>query len=164
MPAYTYFWALMIFSLLTPAWAAEPVVDLVRVSKTDKTLVLFSGKKERASFPVVFGANPQGHKQEEGDSRTPEGRYTLDYRNPNSAYFRSLHVSYPNAEDIRSAKRRGVKPGSLIMIHGQKNGFGHLSAQTQKQNWTDGCIALSDEDMQRVWDLVPIPTRIEISP
>src|SRR5690606_20762564 len=96
---------------------------------------------------IALGGNPVGHKQQEGDQRTPEGRYVLDYRKPDSAYFRALHVSYPNAADAAAAKARGVSPGGLIMIHGQRNGFGWAAAATQRVDWTDGCIALSNEDM-----------------
>lgn len=144
--------------------AAAPRVDLVRVDKSERRLWLMHGDAVVASFPVALGGNPVGHKQREGDRRTPEGRYVLDFRKRDSAYFRALHVSYPNADDIARAKRAGVPPGGAIMIHGQPNGMGALAAVTQARDWTDGCIALSNADMQRVWDLVPVPMPIEILP
>ncbi len=146
------------------AIARPPQVDLVRVDKSDRRLWLMRGDTIVASFPIALGGNPIGHKQREGDRRTPEGRYVLDFRKRDSAFFRALHVSYPNAADIARAKRAGVPPGSAIMIHGQPNGMGALAVVTQRRDWTDGCIALSNEDMQRVWDLVRVPTPIEIVP
>jgi murein L,D-transpeptidase YafK len=149
---------------MASADAGIPTVDLVKVDKSERTLSLMSGTTQLAQFPIVLGGNPIGHKQQEGDERTPEGRYILDFRKTDSAFFKAIHISYPNTTDKLNAKRRGVSPGGAIMIHGQKNGFGWLASVTQKFDWTDGCIALSDEDMQRVWDLVPVHTPIEIAP
>jgi murein L,D-transpeptidase YafK len=153
---------LLIFSTL-PALAAE-TADLVVVDKSDKRLYLYKNQKLLASFLVAFGANPQGHKQQEGDERTPEGRYVLDFKKSASGYYRSIHISYPNALDIANAKRRGVAPGGFVMIHGQRNGFGWASFLTQRFNWTNGCVALSNEDMEAVWQLAGVGTPIEIRP
>lgn len=143
---------------------AEQSVTLVRVLKSDHKLQLLSGEKLVHEFHVVFGANPKGHKIQEGDERTPEGSYTLDYKKPNSAFYRAIHISYPNTKDIASAKSRGVKPGGDIMIHGQKNGLGWLSFISQRFNWTNGCVALPNKDMDIVWALVKEGTPIEILP
>lgn len=143
---------------------AEPAVTLVRVVKSDHKLQLFAADKLLHEFSVVFGANPKGHKMQEGDERTPEGSYTLDYKKPDSAFYKAIHISYPNAKDIASAKARGVKPGGQIMIHGQKNGLGWLSFISQHFNWTNGCVALSNSDMDIVWSLVRPGTPIEILP
>ena len=145
--------------------AAEPTtIDLVRVDKSDRVLSLMSQGSVVARFPIVLGGNPVGHKQQEGDQRTPEGRYILDFKKKYSAFFRAIQISYPNQADIRRAQKAGVSPGGAIMIHGQKNGLGWLSALSQRYDWTDGCIALSNEHMQRVWSLVQVPTAIEIAP
>lgn len=144
--------------------ATPPAVDLVKVDKSAHTLYLMRQGKVVEKFHIALGGNPVGHKQREGDQRTPEGRYILDFKNANSAFFRSIHVSYPDHADTARARRMGVSPGGAIMIHGQKNGFGKFSAATQRFDWTDGCIALSNADMQKVWDLVQVPTPIEISP
>lgn len=88
----------------------------------------------------------------------------LDFKKQDSAFFRAIHISYPNQADIQRAQVAGVNPGGAIMIHGQKNGFGWLSAVSQRFDWTDGCIALSNKDMQKVWNLVQVPTVIEIAP
>lgn len=143
---------------------AEPAVTLVRIMKSDNKLQLLAGETLVREFHVVFGANPKGHKMQEGDERTPEGSYTLDYKKPDSAFYRAIHISYPNAKDIALAKSRGVKPGGDIMIHGQKNGLGWLSFISQRFNWTNGCVALPNKDMDIVWALVKEGTPIEILP
>ena len=117
-----------------------------------------------AAFHVAFGPHPEGHKTRQGDGRTPEGNYVLDARNSASAYYRSLHVSYPNAQDRAQAARLGVSPGGDIMVHGQPNGWGAFAAVTQQRNWTLGCIALTNDDMDVVWSSVPVGTPIHIEP
>jgi murein L,D-transpeptidase YafK len=117
--------------------------SIVVVKKSESRLYLMRGNTPVASFRVALGAEPHGHKRQAGDERTPEGRYVLDTRNPTSRFHKSIHISYPNANDIAAAKARGENPGGAIMIHGQKNGFGWLSPVLQRFNWTDGCIALA---------------------
>ena len=156
--------AISLLAFASVAHARPSRVDLVRVDKSDRELTLLSQGKVIATFEIALGGNPTGHKQQEGDERTPEGRYVLDFKKPDSAYFRAIHVSYPNQADAQRAKKAGVAPGGAIMIHGQRNGFGWLASISQRYDWTDGCIALSNEDMQRVWDLVKVPTTIEIAP
>ncbi len=134
------------------------------VIKSESKLYLKNNGKTLKIFRVAFGANPKGHKLKKGDERTPEGRYLLDYKNENSAFHKAIHISYPNEKDKRRAKELGVKPGGQIMIHGQKNGYGWLSFIIQLFNWTDGCIALSDSDMDELWELVDVGTPIEIKP
>jgi murein L,D-transpeptidase YafK len=153
--------------LLLAAWAVsgtDQKADLVRVDKGRSRLELLRDGEVLESFPVVFGANPRGHKLQQGDERTPEGRYILDSRNPESAYYRSIHISYPNPRDREDARRRGVDPGGDIMIHGQPNGWEWLETVTQLFNWTDGCIALRNRDMDVVWSAVDPGTPIEITP
>ncbi len=138
--------------------------NLVVVIKSESTLYLKKNGTTIKKINVVFGANPKGHKQMEGDERTPEGRYLLDYKKENSVCYKSIHISYPNKEDKRRAKKLGVDPGGFIMIHGQKNGYGWLSFIMQRFNWTDGCIALTNRDMEYVWQSVDVGTPIEIKP
>ena len=142
----------------------EQIADMVLVEKSKSRLYLMREGQPFASFHVSFGSNPRGHKEEQGDGRTPEGRYILDYKNAGSAYYKSIHISYPNATDRKEARKRGVDPGGDIMIHGQKNGYGRLSFLVQRFNWTNGCIALSDRDMDTVWDAIKPGTPIEIKP
>jgi murein L,D-transpeptidase YafK len=150
---------------ITPGPAAAAVkIDLVRVDKSERRMELLAKGEVVRSYAIALGGNPVGHKQQQGDQRTPEGRYVLDWQNPKSCCFRSLHVSYPNAADKAAAKRAGVDPGGMIMIHGQVNGFGWWGWLFQMFDWTDGCIAVTDEDMREIWDMVPVGTAIEINP
>lgn len=157
--------ALPLIALFASTMSARAdVIDLVRVDKSDRRLELLSGDKVVRSYATALGANPVGHKIREGDEHTPEGRYVLDWRNPSSGYYRSIHVSYPNADDVAAAKRVGVDPGGMIMIHGQPNGYGWWSWLVQMFDWTNGCIAVSDEEMAEIWQMVKNGTPIEINP
>lgn len=144
--------------------ASAEKADRVVVKKSESRLYLERDGKTLTSFRAAFGANPKGHKQQEGDERTPEGRYVLDSKNANSAYYKAIHISYPSSQDIAAAKSRGVEPGGLIMVHGQKDGFGWLAPLAQWFNWTDGCIAVSNQDMDTIWKAVDVGTTIEILP
>ncbi|RAZ92813.1 hypothetical protein DPM33_02775 [Mesorhizobium hawassense] len=137
-------------------------VDLVRVEKARRQLDLLGGGQILRSYDIALGGDPVGQKHREGDERTPEGRYVLDWRNPDSVAHKSIHISYPNADDLASARSRGVDPGGFIMIHGQPNGFGWLGGLLQMVDWTDGCIAVTDSDMDEIWTMVADGTPIEI--
>lgn len=137
-------------------------VDLVKVDKSERKMYLLEGQKVVKEYHVALGANPKGHKQQEGDKKTPEGTYVLDYKKQDSSFYRSIHISYPNEQDKKKAKKKGVSPGGFIMIHGQKNGFSLFSTATQKFNWTDGCIALTDSEMDEFMVLVKVGTKIQI--
>lgn len=155
--------SLTVMGLSGPSVASEGIT-LVRVDKSERSLELLSGDTVVRSFSMALGANPVGHKEQQGDERTPEGRYVLDWRNPGSGYYRSLHISYPNNTDMASARQRGVDPGGDIMIHGQPNGYGWWSWLTQRFDWTNGCIAVNDADMAEIWAMVADGTPIEINP
>ncbi len=142
---------------------AKPV-DGILVMKEAHTLQLLSDGRVAREFHVALGRNPKGAKAQEGDGKTPEGSYKLDYKKSDSAFYKGFHVSYPSREDAAAARARGVSPGGAIMIHGQKNGFGWLAFITQRFDWTDGCIALSNADMDVVWSLVNQGTPIRIVP
>jgi murein L,D-transpeptidase YafK len=137
-------------------------VNLVKVEKSINKMYLLDNGNIVKEYRVAFGENPKGHKQQEGDERTPEGIYTLDYKKENSSFYRAMHVSYPNKKDKEHARKLGVSPGGFIMIHGQRNGFGWLSPMTQQFNWTNGCIALTNNEMDEFMDLVDVGTAIEI--
>lgn len=146
-------------------WSPATVAaDLVRVWKAERKLQVLAQGKVVHEFKMVLGSNPLGHKQQEGDGKTPEGAYILDFKKPNSAFYKAIHISYPNAQDLAAAKKRGVSAGGQIMIHGQPNGFGMFAAITQQRDWTAGCIALTNEDMDVLWQAVHVPMRIEILP
>lgn len=155
---------LLLVLFYVPVSFAQPTVDLVRVVKSERKLMLISEGKVIREFKVVLGGKPTGHKQQEGDGRTPEGSYTLDYKKSDSTYYKAMHISYPNADDIAAARQRGVDPGGQIMIHGQKNGFGWLYFLSQFIDWTNGCIAVKNSEMDELWQKVPEGTKIEILP
>jgi murein L,D-transpeptidase YafK len=138
----------------------SPLADFVLVDKSDRTLSVYAGGELLRTYrELQFGAAPRGHKQFQGDERTPEGRYTIDMGNAASAYHLSLRISYPNAEDRAYAQARGRSPGGDIFIHGQPNGLtdGRISG-----DWTDGCIALANSEIEELWQLIPDGTPIEV--
>ncbi len=143
---------------------AVDIADKVLVVKSEGKLYLLNKGKIIARMDASFGGNPVGHKKQQGDERTPEGSYILDYKNPNSAFYKSIHISYPNKADRQRARKAGVDPGGDIMVHGQKNGLGWLSWVNQNFNWTQGCIAVSNSDMDIIWQSVKVGTPIEIKP
>lgn len=157
--------ALALFAPMAPATTtALPVATEVVVLKSKRRLELWQGQKLLRSYRVSLGLNPIGHKQYEGDFRTPEGRYVLDTRNPRSEFFLSIRVSYPDSNDLARARRAGVRPGGAIMIHGLPNEPRWSPEHYAREDWTDGCIALSNADMMEVWMLVADGTPINIRP
>jgi len=156
---------LLSFLFLLPSVVfALPKADMVVVEKSEAKLYLKKGNKVIKEYHVAFGTNPKGHKQKKGDERTPEGMYLLDYKNSDSTFYKSMHLSYPNEEDKKRAEERGVDPGGSIMIHGQRNGLGWLAFITQWFNWTDGCIAVTNAEMDEIWEAVDVGTPIQILP
>jgi murein L,D-transpeptidase YafK len=139
-------------------------VDSVLVLKKDHVMELLSGGKVVRTYKVALGRGGLAPKQREGDARTPEGHYVIDAKYEHSAYHKALHVSYPNAEDRRRAARLGVPAGGAIMIHGLPNGKGWVGAGHRLYDWTLGCIAVTDEEIDDVWNLVPVGTSVEIRP
>jgi len=156
----------VISSLLicTGSLAVPHRADRVLVIKNEKRMVLMNNGEIIKSYRVALGRNPAGPKIRQGDCRTPEGRYVLDHRNSHSRFYRSIHISYPNSDDIAGAKKRGVNPGEGIMIHGLPKGFEDLGDVHAGRNWTKGCIAVSNEEMDEIWAMVPDGTPIEIRP
>jgi murein L,D-transpeptidase YafK len=137
-------------------------LDYLLVDKSERLMIGYAGGKPvKAWRDLQFGDQPQGHKQFEGDERTPEGRYVIEGRNPGSAYHLSLKVSYPNAEDRAFARQYGRSPGGDIFLHGQPNA---LPIGRMPGDWTDGCIALSNAEIAELWRIVPDGTVIEIRP
>ena len=139
-------------------------IDYVIVKKSANKLYLFSKGKVVKSYHVALSKEPEGPKVKQGDKRVPEGVYTLDFKKSDSDFYKAIHVSYPSKKDRLKAKKLGVNPGGSIMIHGQRNGSGWLGWLIQRFNWTVGCIALSNGDMDEVWNLVKVGTPIRIVP
>ena len=140
-----------------------PTADHVVVHKSERRLDLMRGDEVLRSFKVSLGLMPKGHKERAGDFRTPEGRYQLTRRNARSDFFLSILVSYPNARDVKNARKLGLDPGGSIMIHGLPNQL-KREPEYYEHDWTDGCIALSNADMLEVWLLTHNNTPIDILP
>ena len=158
--------ALAVALLWQPGLQADefPSAEKVVIEKAKRKLHLIKGGKPFRTFDIALGIRPVGNKQQEGDFKTPEGEYLLDVRNPNSEYFLSIHISYPSQGDVRSARSRGVDPGGAIMIHGQPNAPSRSEGYYRTQDWTDGCIAVSNSDMIDIWLMTVSDTPIEILP
>lgn len=140
-----------------------PQADLVRVYKSARRMELWQENKLLGSYRIALGGAPEaGHKQKSGDQRTPEGHYVIDWRNPRSRAYLSLHISYPNAQDRQAAAAAGYPPGGDIMIHGLPNGWGAFGPIHHWMDWTDGCIGVSNDEMREIWSRVPNGTAIEI--
>lgn len=141
-------------------------VDMILVEKSARKLSLLSGQKVVAQYDIDLGFTPEGHKEREGDGKTPEGFYKISGRNPKSKYFLSLRISYPNEQDKIYAAKLKVSPGGDIMIHGLPNSLSFFGFRKKlKKDWTQGCIAVqSNQEMQEIWDNVPTGTMVEIRP
>jgi len=141
-----------------------PTANRVLVRKSERRMYLLRGDEVLRSYRVALGLNPVGHKEREGDFRTPEGKYRLVMRNPRSDFFMSMKVSYPSTDDVSRARRNGWAAGGSIMIHGLPNDPRKGVDYYSTRDWTDGCIALSNADMLEIWMLVSDNTPIEIQP
>jgi murein L,D-transpeptidase YafK len=135
-----------------------PEVTRIEVFKNERLMVLFHNDEVLESYEIELGFAPEGHKLQEGDGRTPEGEYFIDRRNPNSLYYLSLGISYPNEEDRAQARARNVSPGGDIFIHGTPRPF------RRADDWTVGCIAVSNRDMRHIYAMVRDGTPIRIHP
>lgn len=154
------------FGLLVSSapFATDPIISKVLVLKSERKMQLLAGESIAREYRISPGDNPIGHKQQQGDERTPEGHYLIDFRNPQSRYHRSLHITYPNAADKQNAKARDVSPGGDIFIHGLPNGMGLMESAFVGRDWTDGCIAVTNSEIEEIWRLVKNGTPIEIRP
>lgn len=150
-------------SALTAAQASE-TVDRVVVLKKQRTLQLLHGGRVLKSYKVAPGGNPIGPKRKQGDGKTPEGTYVLDRRNAQSQFYKSIHISYPSAEDRARARRLGVSPGGDIFLHGLGKKYGWVGSAHTMHDWTNGCIAVTNEEIDEIWKLVKDGTLIEIKP
>lgn len=146
------------------AKATPLAADFVVVKKSERKIMLFNEGKLVREFPISLGDNPIGHKVKRGDERTPEGRYRLTWKNPQSRFYRSIHITYPNDQDRARAHAMGVSPGGDIKIHGLPNRQEYPSDIYMGMNWTDGCIAVLNEHMDAIWSMVEFDTPIEIIP
>ena len=169
VPKAAVFAFFVLLALASPALCAtvrplptSAVADKVLVLKGPRRLYLLKGGKVLKAYRISLGGRPRGPKVEEGDHRTPEGKYVLDWHNTESQFYKSIHISYPNDKDLARAKRSGVPPGGDLFIHGQPNEID--GPGRQPGDWTDGCIAVSNEAMDEIWRAVSDGTRIVIKP
>ncbi|KAB0664278.1 L,D-transpeptidase family protein [Oryzomonas japonica] len=139
-------------------------VDRIVIEKKERRLMLISTGEVLKTYKIALGGNPDGPKERQGDNKTPEGTYVIDGKNKNSQYHQALHVSYPNERDKKRAKELGVSPGGDIMIHGIKTGFSWVGDLQANKDWTKGCIAVTDEEIEEIYKLVPLNTVVEIRP
>jgi murein L,D-transpeptidase YafK len=144
--------------------APQEKATRILVLKKEHKMELLSGDKIIKTYSVALGRGGLAPKQRQGDHLTPEGQYEIDRRNPNSRFYRALHVSYPNNADRERARTLGVDPGGDIMIHGVRNGLGWVGSMQRMIDWTNGCIAVTDTEMDEIWSLVPDGIPLEIRP
>ena len=149
---------------LFPTLDAEVKAQRIIVHKKARTMELMRAGNVIKTYRIALGSEPVGAKQRQGDHRTPEGLYVIDRRNAHSQFHRALHISYPSSADRERARKLGVPPGGDIYIHGLPNGYGFIGAAHRARDWTDGCIAVTDSEIEEIWKLVDNGTPVEIRP
>lgn len=137
-------------------------IDKILIIKHQRKLLVFSGNEVLKSYKISLGKEPMGKKEFEGDKRTPEGVYYINDKNPDSSYHLNLGISYPNERDIQNAKKMNKKPGGQIKIHGLRNGLGFIGRLHRLFDWTLGCIALTNSEIEELYYNVPLGTKVEI--
>ncbi len=138
--------------------------DYILIEKSDRLLTLFSDNKVIKTYKIALGKNPEGHKIKMGDRKTPEGTYYIDSRKADSKYHLALHISYPNEIDTYFAEKQGLSPGNNIMIHGTGEEYAWMGKYHSVNDWTDGCIAVTNQEINEIWHMVPDGTKIKIIP
>lgn len=154
---------IILFSFYSLSFSEE-FADLIVVIKSKRVMFLFSEGKIIKAYKIALGKNPVGKKTIQGDGKTPEGRYLIIDRNPNSNFYKSLKISYPNSSDIEKANQLGMPPGGDIMIHGLSKNIEYLGKYHILEDWTEGCIAVTNEEIDEIWGIVQDGTPIEILP
>ncbi|MDD2337033.1 MAG: L,D-transpeptidase family protein [Geobacteraceae bacterium] len=159
-------WVLVVFLCSLPGQAPASIIhaDKVVVIKKKRLLLLMRDGEILRKYRVAIGRNPVGTKTRQGDGKTPEGEYVLDRRNPRSRFYRSIHISYPNTDDVNRAQSHGVAPGCDIMIHGLPRNYEDVGELHTVTDWTKGCIAVTNTEIDEIWSFVPDGTPIEIRP
>ncbi len=155
---------LFVFLVCAAAVCAQSKIDRVLVLKKEHKMLLLSGDDVVKSYEIALGRGGLGPKRRSGDRRTPEGVFTIDWRNPGSKYHLALHISYPQTADKLRAAKLGANPGGDIMIHGLPAPYSWVGANHRLIDWTDGCIAVTDSEIEEIWSLVPDGTLVEIRP
>jgi murein L,D-transpeptidase YafK len=144
--------------------SAPGKADRILIVKSTRTLTLLSHNRVLKTYEVALGGDPVGPKARAGDKKTPEGLYVIDAKNEASRFHKALHISYPNAADRERARKLGVSPGGDVEIHGLEAKYAWLGSMHRQVNWTAGCIAVTDAEIDEIWRLVPVGTLVEIRP
>lgn len=156
--------SILIFVFSFNTLLADELADLVVVIKSKRIMFLIKEGKILKAYRVALGKNPSGRKLSQGDGRTPEGRYYIAGRNPDSSFYKALKISYPNEKDFEDAHRLNLNPGGGVMIHGLSKKVEYLGKYHIIDDWTEGCIAVTNEEMDEIWSAVPDGTAVEILP
>ena len=158
----------LLVSITTKNCAQSPapseIADRIEIRKAERKMSLLHDGKIFKTYSVALRTVPAGAKEREGDHKVPEGLYVVDAKNPHSQFHRALHISYPNAADRERAHKLGVKPGGNIEIHGLGSKFGWVGSMHRQVDWTDGCIAVTNSEIEEIWPLVAVGTPVEIRP
>jgi murein L,D-transpeptidase YafK len=155
---------LCVAGVAAPAAGPSLHADRVLVLKKERTLQLLGKGKVVKTYRIALGGDPIGPKTRQGDHKTPEGIYVLDFRNAHSKFHKAIHISYPNARDRTAAREQAASPGGDVFVHGLPNGFGYVGAAHRLKDWTDGCIAVTDAEIDEIWGAVADGTPVEIRP
>jgi murein L,D-transpeptidase YafK len=158
------FTVVLILGLYCAAAAVPVQADKIVILKSAHSMTLLSGGKVLKTYKIALGSVPVGPKHVEGDHKTPEGTYLIDAKNGHSQFHLSLHISYPSAADQQRARSMGARPGGAIMIHGLAKPFAYPGPLHRQTDWTDGCVAVTNAEIEEIWQLVPVGTRVEIRP
>jgi len=143
---------------------SQEKADHIEIHKAERTMTLLRGGKVLRTYKVALSTVPVGAKEREGDHKVPEGLYIVDAKNAHSTFHLALHISYPNASDQKRARKLGVKPGGDIEIHGLGSEFGWVGSAHRQLDWTDGCIAVTNEEIEEIWPMVSVGTPVDIRP
>ena len=144
--------------------SATERADTILIVKHERKLYLLRDNSQLRSYRIALGLTPTGAKEREWDFRTPEGSYFIDFRQEHSHYFKALHISYPSAADLKRSAARHLSPGRDIFIHGEPNQPTKPDSYYKTRDWTNGCIALSNEDLLDLWNHTAVQARVEIVP
>jgi murein L,D-transpeptidase YafK len=155
---------LLFAALVATAKAAPDKADHILIEKAERRMTLTRGGEMLKTYRIALGSSPVGDKEKQGDGRTPEGRYRISLKNPQSQFHLSLKISYPDRADREAARRAGVDPGGDIFIHGTPGTSGAPDALVLRRDWTLGCIAVSNDEIEEIWRLVDVGTKVEIRP
>jgi murein L,D-transpeptidase YafK len=162
--AFVLFLLPLVFAAPAPAPRPGPKADRIAIVKSARTMTLVSGGQVLKKYLVALGTAPAGAKQRQGDHKTPEGLYVINAKYPHSQFHMALQISYPNEADRARAWKAGVNPGGSILIYGIGEKYGWVGSRHREVDWTEGCVAVTNEEIEEIWKLVEVGTPVEIRP